>query len=39
VPPEISGNKDWKEMFNKLNQVVEVGEWISKKDEIDKSLH
>jgi len=32
VPPEISGNKDWKDMFNKLNQVAEVGERISKKD-------
>jgi len=47
VPPEISGNKDWQDMFNQLNQVAEVGERISpdknnkinKRNEQNKTLH
>ena len=39
VPEEISGTKDWQDMYDQLNQVAEVGERISKKEKIDKSLH
>ena len=43
LPEEISGSKEWQEMYKKMKQIAEVGERISgieeEKHESDKTLH
>ena len=39
APPEVADKEKWKNMLDDFNKIAEVGERISKKDKIDKSLH